>query len=337
VPAPVAPAPVPGVAPSIPPVPAPGVAPPIAPVPVPGVAAPLPPAPVPAAPAPAPLPPNNATSAGAIQLQPEVIVNGGLEGSTAGRFAYYKFTYKGDKSPVTINLQVEPDDALVLKNAGFKLYGPNPGKEYVVGGAQKGLVPNVAGNLIGEEVGEYVVQVYNYNPQTAVGFALLATGLPAQPAPAAPRPAAPAPASAPVSAPAPATAPAAAPTQGGGALATQNSFRGRLAPGAGGHFALFEFNYPGNREVYTINAQISPDEGAILEKAGFKVYGPQKDKVYLEGGARKGLTPNVSGNLISREGGNYVVQVYNYHPTAWVDYEVNLVAGPPPGEERPPA
>src|SRR5262245_48556310 len=148
-----------------------------------------------AAPAPAAAGTDNSQPQNAVQLQPDKIVNGGLEGNSGGRFAYYKFTYKGDQSTVTINLQVEPDDSKILENAGFKIYGPVPGKEYAKGGAQKGLVPNVAGNLISGEAGEYVVQVYNYNPQAAIGFALVATGLSEQPqGVAAPIPAARAPA-----------------------------------------------------------------------------------------------------------------------------------------------
>jgi hypothetical protein len=291
-------------------------------------------APVLPAPAPAPAATDNSQPQGAIQLQPDQIVNGGLEGNSGGRFAYYKFTYKGDQSTVTINLQIEPDDALILENAGFRIYGPTPGKEYAKGGAQKGLVPNVAGNLIGIEAGEYVVQVYNYNPQTPIGFALVATGLSVQPqsqvapapAPAAPAPAAPAPS---------APAPSASPTAGGSALGQQqNSFKGHLEAGTGGHFALYEFNYPGNREVYTLNLQVSPDTAPVLQNAGFKVYGPIKDKVYAESGAQQGLIPNVTGNLISIDPGTYTVQVYNYNPQVAIDYELSLVAGARPGEDQ---
>jgi hypothetical protein len=304
-----------------------GPGPAIVPGPGPAVVAP---APGPAV-APAPAATDNSQPQGAIQLQPDKIVNGGLEGNSGGRFAYYKFTYKGDMSTVTINLQIEPDDALILENSGFRIYGPTPGKEYAKGGAQKGLVPNVAGNLISNEAGEYVVQVYNYNPQAAIGFALVATGLTEQPqtaaAPAAPAPAAPTPvASAP--------APAASATPGTGALSQQqNTFKGHLAAGTGGHFALYEFNYPGNREVYTLNMQVYPDTEAGLRNSGFKVYGPVKDKVYVESGSQQGLTPNVTANLISLDPGTYTVQVYNYNPEVAIDYELSLVAGTRPGED----
>jgi hypothetical protein len=305
-------------------------APPVLPGPGPVIVAPGPAIAPPPAAAPAPAATDNSQPRGAIQLQPDKIVNGGLEANSGGKFAYYKFTYKGDQSTVTINLQIEPDDQKILENAGFKIYGPTPNKEYATGGAQKGLVPNVSGNLISADAGEYVVQVYNYNPQAAIGFALVATGLSEQPQTGA----APAPAPA-AAAPAPAAQPAASPTPGGGALGQQqNSVKGHLAAGSGGHFALYEFNYPGNREVYTLNMQVSPDTAPVLKNAGFKVYGPVKDKVYVESGSQPGLVPNVTGNLISKDAGTYTVQVYNYNPDVAIDYELSLVAGAVPGEDQ---
>lgn len=214
-----------------------------------------------------------------------------------------------------------------MKNAGFKLYGPQAGKEYAAGGYQKGLTPNVSANLIGADSGEYVIQVFNYNPGVIIAFAIAATGLGPQPASA---PAAAAPVAPP---PAPATQPASDST--GGALAQQGSFKGRLRAGSAGAFALYEFNYPGNREVYTINLQVSPDSAPVLKNAGFKLYGPQKDKVYVQGGSQLGLVPNVTGNLISIDPGTYVVQVYNYNPDVAIDYELGLVAGQRPGEDLP--
>jgi DMSO/TMAO reductase YedYZ molybdopterin-dependent catalytic subunit len=109
---------------------------------------------------------------------------------------------------------------------------------------------------------------------------------------------------------------------------------GHLAAGTGGHFALHKFNYPGDESVYTINLQVSPDVQEVLDRAGFKVYGPVADKEYVSGGARHELRPNVSGNLISREAGEYLVQVYNYHPTVEIDYELSIVPGRP--ENRQP-
>ena len=64
--------------------------------------------------------------------------------------------------------------------------------------------------------------------------------------------------------------------------------------------------YPEDQAVYTINLQVSPDRPELLERAGFRVYGPIADKHYVAGGAQPGLRPNVSGNLISQEPGEYV-------------------------------
>ena len=45
----------------------------------------------------------------------------------------------------------------------------------------------------------------------------------------------------------------------------------------------------------------------MIQNAGFKVYGPVKDKVYVTGGYQGGMTPNVSGNVISQDSGTYVI------------------------------
>jgi hypothetical protein len=88
-----------------------------------------------------------------------------------GSFAKSDFVYPGDKSVYTVNLQIEPDDAAVLKNAGFIVYGPG-GEEVVRGGAQPGMRPNVSANVITTKPGRYVVQVQNYDPGRAINYRL---------------------------------------------------------------------------------------------------------------------------------------------------------------------
>ncbi|HZQ99311.1 MAG TPA: hypothetical protein VFC93_10905 [Chloroflexota bacterium] len=312
---------------------------PAAPVaPAPAIAAPGVPAPAPApaiAPAPAPAAGTNDAPERAIQLQPNGTETGTIEGGTGGHFLYYKFDYPGDRSTVAINLEVTPDDATILSLAGFNIYGPTPGKNYGSGGAQKGLNPNVSGDLISNEGGTYTIQVYNYNPQTPISFTLTTSNLPPQPAAApAPAPAAPAPAPAPSApaasvpaAPAPAApAPAAAsptPTTGEQSLQGQNSFSGHLDPGK---TALYEFTYPGDQSVYTVGMELTPNDPQIARNAGFTVTGPKPGKVYAQGGYQGGLVPNESCNVISSDPGTYTVQVFNYSSVP-IGYTLSLTAG----------
>jgi hypothetical protein len=88
-----------------------------------------------------------------------------------GSFAKSEFAYPGDRSVYTVNLQIEPDDAGLLKNAGFIVYGPG-GEEVVRGGAQPGMRPNVSANVITTRAGRYVVQVHNYDPGRAITYRL---------------------------------------------------------------------------------------------------------------------------------------------------------------------
>jgi hypothetical protein len=291
--------------------------------------------------------PQSSNPAQAVQVQPDVKLKGSLapapQGGWAGsanRFAYYKFQYDGRDRVVTINMNIWPDESATVDNAGFVLYGPkttqNPAYAYVVGGPQPKKYPNVSADLIGQDVGEYVIQVYNDSP-THIEYEIWVNGLPVQPAsapaqaaaPAAPAAAAPAPAPAPApaaAAPAPA-APAAAPASqtDDNTVKTGNNFTGDLAPHGSD---IFQFDYPGNEEVYTVNVQMYPDDGGVLQNAGFEVYAPN-GTLQVKGGAQPKLQPNVSANVITKVPGTYTVKVFNNNPGLAVNYTVNLVTNPP--------
>jgi hypothetical protein len=93
-----------------------------------------------------------------------------------GQVANYPIYYPGDKSVYTINLQIYPDDPVLLQNAGFKVFGPQAGKVYVTGGAQHGLQPNVSGNLISVDPGTYTIQVYDYDAHLPIDYTLSLLG-----------------------------------------------------------------------------------------------------------------------------------------------------------------
>jgi len=101
----------------------------------------------------------------------------------------------------------------------------------------------------------------------------------------------------------------------------------------GGDTDEYTFDYPGDESVYTIGLQVSPDVGAFLNRAGFKVYNPS-GAVHVTGGPQVGLVPNVAANVISRNKGRHVVQVYNYHPEAGLDYALTLTPGLSEGSRR---
>lgn len=95
-----------------------------------------------------------------------------LVGRVGDRFARYQLEYPGDGSTYTINLHTRPADGAMLRNAGFRVYGPQAGKLYATGGAQPGLYPSVAANLSSREPGVYTIQVYNYNPGVTMEYEL---------------------------------------------------------------------------------------------------------------------------------------------------------------------
>ncbi len=310
--------------------------------------------------------PTSTSASTAVQLPVGGQLTGSLPPAPVGKpgatFLYYKFHYDGNNRVVTINEQVYPDDVTILAKLGFVVYGPrtaqNPNFIYVTSGSQPKKVPNVSANLISQDAGDYLIQVFN-DSNVAIDFAISADNLPPQPTPspsqgataAAPSPtlpaasAVPTPLAAPLpsATPVPSTsAPSGLPTQTavgaapsatpsptgtpGGTVKGGGSFSDTLAPG---HADVFQFDYPGDLSVYTINLQVYPDDPVVLQHAGFQVFTPSGG-LQVKGGAQPKLVPNVAANVISKVPGTYTVKIYNDTPnTATISYTVSLVTGPP--------
>jgi 6-phosphogluconolactonase len=105
--------------------------------------------------------------------------------------------------------------------------------------------------------------------------------------------------------------------------------RGRLLPGRTAHY---QFDYPGDESVYTVEMQVTPD--SAVARAGFRVYSPD-GRTQVIGGAQGGLQPNVSANVIATLRGRYLLQAYNDNPGLPVDYWVRVLAGRPEGQVAP--
>jgi hypothetical protein len=235
---------------------------------------------------------------------------GHLPAGRNGHFAYYRFFYPADGSTATINVQMFPDDAIVLKNAGMKIFGPRANKEYLTGGQQPGVRPNVSGNVISQDPndrGVYTIQLYNYDWNVPIDFTIEVQGVTPPPTAVPTRggPAAPAPAN----------------TSGDAAIALTARHEGVLAPG-GRDFRYFRFHYDGDESTLTINMLVHPDESLLLQNVGFQVYGPKPDRAPLRAGVRQGLDPNLSLDIINTDEGDYVVQVFNYDPVRAVPFTI---------------
>ena len=270
-------------------------------------------------------------------------LTGTLPADSGGSFAYYQFYYPAKGPAATVNLQILPDDPAILQNAGMVIYGPQAGREYFRGGQQPKLYPNVSGNIISSDSndsGTYVVQVFSYNAGTPLTFEIWLEGVPTPvpanavagipPVGATPVPGVAAPSFVPPVGVAPPVAPVVAatatPTGPANVQPGQTIFQGSLPAKNGGSFALYEFNYTGNDAIFSINVNIKPDDAAVIKPdvAGFKVYGPQAGKIYVNGGFQKDLNPNLQANIINREPGLYVIQLYNYHPSVSLTFDISM-------------
>jgi len=246
---------------------------------------------------------------------------GQLQPGTQATFAYYRFDYPGGGRVASINLQVEPDLPTVLQNAGFRVYGPQRGRVYLTSGLQPGLVPNVTGDLVSEDAGAYLVQVYNAAPTVPVAFRIWVTGLPAGAATDL------------ADATTPEVAPeASGPTTGRArtvqqastaetAIALTRALPGHLDAGPDARFAYYRFNYQAGTPA-TINLNVTPDDGGVLGRVGFRVYGPRAGWVYATSGVQPGLTPNISGDMLGDETGEYLIQVYDVDVLTPIDFVI---------------
>jgi hypothetical protein len=231
---------------------------------------------------------------------------GSIPGGPGGHFAYFRFAYPGGW-PVHLELRPNTEDKLVLRYVGYKVYGPEPNREYVDGRLDENQVWQGGRDLVSDDQGVYYVQVYNYNPNpgTVLNFTLLAGELPPQPEDG-------------QSAPGPVRGSA-----GHVAIPIQGTESGTLEAEAGGTFRYYQFTQPRDTSV-TINLQVSPNSAGILGRAGFKVYGPERGKEYLQSEADTGRTPNQRGSLWVTQDGTYVIQVYNYNADVPIEYRLWL-------------
>jgi hypothetical protein len=112
----------------------------------------------------------------------------------------------------------------------------------------------------------------------------------------------------------------------GGASADDGSIlAGTLQPG---EFVLLQIDYPGgDNTLYTINMQVSPDDGTFLQNAGIEVYKPNGG-LQVRGGARQSLRPNVSVNIQGGMAGTYVAKVSNSDPRLTMNYLLDLISAP---------
>jgi hypothetical protein len=89
---------------------------------------------------------------------------------------------------------------------------------------------------------------------------------------------------------------------------------GTLPGGLGGHFAYVRFAYPG--DGWPVYLELSPHtyDSAILTYVGFKVYGPEPHRVYVQGKLDDEGVWRGGAELFSDDRGPYLVQAYNYNP-----------------------
>jgi hypothetical protein len=231
-----------------------------------------------------------------------------LPGGPGGRFAYFKYNSPGGW-PVKFNMDPGTQDKVFLRAVGYKVYGPIPDKVYVEGKLEEDTWQGVKDLAFTSDAGDFLIQVYNYNPspEAVMHFTLTGEHIPPQPGEAGGP-------NAPV-----------VPDEGAygyTAIPLKGVKAGSLAANPAGSFRYYKFRAGANSTIW-VDMQVEPDDEAILQLAGFKLYGPTQGKEYLQSEARRGKSPNAAGELWVTENGWYVLQVYNYSPNTAINYRVS--------------
>jgi hypothetical protein len=237
-------------------------------------------------------------------VQSEALYNnapraGTLTGNPAGAFAYYRIDYPGDDRVISIELSVSPGDPATMSGVGINLYGPNG----VVLGEVVPIGSGVA-ILYGDQVqATWLVQVYNYLPNTAVHYSIIAKGLPeVLVATAAPAPT-----------PAAGTAVTMAP-------AKAFPVSGTLVGERGGAFVRIPSDYTGSGAQARYTLMFSSDTPVVAQGVGLTVYGPDGSSWTAE---PTGTPGERRVTFSSTASGLYELVIHNYIPGFAMHYSVS--------------
>ena len=109
----------------------------------------------------------NADAASAVTLGDAE--SGTLVGARAGAYAFYKLSYPGDGSVVTLRATFAPDDPVTASGIGLVVYGPSG--ETIVGQSTSTAGVREA-SLSSRVAGSYLIQIYNYVEGLALRYTL---------------------------------------------------------------------------------------------------------------------------------------------------------------------
>jgi hypothetical protein len=222
-----------------------------------------------------------AQNADPVALANRTPVSGTLVGSRSGAFAYYTIDYPGNRHVVTIELRFMPDDPVTSLGVGFNVYAPDGfliGQSRPNENAEKGVVELQYSD---DDPATWLVQVYNYIPDSLVYHTIVAKGLPSSPG-------------SPVS--------------------------GALTGDSSGAFAFYTIDYPGDLRVVTIELDFVPADPVTCLGVGFTVYAPDGFLIG-EGTRKDERYPGVlSLDYSDDDSATWLVQIYNYIPNRVVDY-----------------
>jgi len=243
-------------------------------------------------------------------------VVGQLGANTQGAYSYYRFSYAGDNSGLSLVLRYNPANPSTKNGVGMNLlHGSDivlaSNAQTMTQAFAEGTTAYADGLLTGfyqsQTPGDYYIQVNNFSG-TAINYTLSLAGLPC-PGSAAAQP-----------------APAATPVAPNGltsdtAYALNSQDARQLGGNSIGSFVWYSFNYDGQSRA-TLNMTFTPSDPLQSSQSGFNVYGP--NGISLQAG-QNGQGPGSLGLTLpgNAPAGNYHVQVFNYLSGTTISYTLS--------------
>ncbi|HEY3082669.1 MAG TPA: hypothetical protein VGM69_22510 [Chloroflexota bacterium] len=247
----------------------------------------------------------------AIHPQTRDLTTGGiLPGNSGGSFHYYKLDYPGGRTNLTITLGYSPLRATSEQAVGFQLYRSNPnasgGADQVGTSSQTGRDQTSATEgftLQADDAEQYLLQVFNYLPDTEISYTLIITGM-----------------TGPIAEPGDLSDPARALVLDASTIAARSNLPGS----AGGRFHYYLLQYPGgSREVrVTVTFEAA---GVAESEVGFNVWKDAERAGVAQGilGAKGKRTATLTVNQADARA--FGIQVFNYSQAGQsVDYTISV-------------
>jgi len=248
-------------------------------------------------------------------LDNDTVGVGYLPGNTSGSYAYFRFPYPGDQTPVTVTVSFLPGDRFYRTAFGFRVYGWNG---YLLGEGTSISQPGTKQVTIRDPLAvDALIVIYNYHFKAGAQYRVSVSGLPEE-TPTLTALAAPTPRATPT--PTPAAAAGSGSSEDPHILEKGVVVEGRLVGNRGGTFAYAQVSAEAGDAV-SLDLRAMPFDLSAGDAVGMTIYGPRGA---VAKGARSSTPGQRAAAFTAKASGTYLVQIYNYAAGRTMEYRLIL-------------